>query len=146
MNAIIGTFSKPWIVWRFRFLSVRFLSLLTLVMALMTVASAFAIIYFKDFHRRLFIDYQQQMVLAQNEQVRWGKLLLEESAWSTQARIQRIAQNRLGMTIPAYHRVVMVALNNNNPVSHFLEHGLTKKPTLAENDVKVMSQSDAEGT
>lgn len=70
--------------------------------------SAFTLIYTKDLNRRLFIQYHNAQQQQQQYQIEWGKLLLEQSAWSTQARIQRIAQQHLSMMAPAAKDVVMV--------------------------------------
>lgn len=70
--------------------------------------SAFSVVYFKDLNRRLFIQYQDLQQTRQQYEVEWGKLLLEQSTWSTQARIQQIAQQQFGMIIPRQQDVVMV--------------------------------------
>jgi cell division protein FtsL len=38
----------------------------------------------------------------------WGQLLLEDGAWSTPARIEKIATERLGMRIPDVHDVKVI--------------------------------------
>ncbi len=81
-------------------------TVIVLVMSLLL--SAFGVIYMKDYNRRLFIQYQQTQQMGQQAEVEWGKLLLEQSTWSTQARIQTMAQNQLGMVMPAPDHIVMV--------------------------------------
>ena len=71
----------------------------TAVMVLCLLSSAFGVIYLKDLNRRLFIQYQGLQQVRQQYETGWGKLLLEQSAWSTQARIQKIAQQKLGMVV-----------------------------------------------
>lgn len=78
------------------------------VLFLMLVITAFGVIYLKDLNRRLFIQYQNLQQVQQQYQVQYGRLLLEQSAWSTQSRIQRIAQNKLNMTMPVAKKIVMV--------------------------------------
>ena len=65
--------------------------LVSIVLTLSILVSAFSIVYFKDLNRRVFIDYQSQQQQHQYDRVQWGKLMLEESAWSTQAKIQTVA-------------------------------------------------------
>ena len=72
------------------------------------VMSAFAIVYMKDLNRRLFITYQAQQQQQQQYQVARGKLLLEKSTWARQSRVQRIAENDLGMVMPTSNNVVLV--------------------------------------
>ncbi len=70
--------------------------------------SAFAVVYLKDLNRRLFIQYQTLQQDNEQSRMQWGKLLLEQSAWSTQARVQEIAQTKLGMSYPKPADVTMV--------------------------------------
>jgi cell division protein FtsL len=42
--------------------------------------------------------------------VEWGKLLLEEGAWSEHRRVETVARQRLGMAIPDPKQVVIVDL------------------------------------
>ena len=83
------------------------------ILSLMLVVSAFGVIYLKDLNRRLFMKYQNTLQIQQQAQMNYGKLLLEQSAWSTQARVQRIAQNKLSMVMPKAKQVVMVELDDN---------------------------------
>lgn len=87
--------------------SLALLQPLVIVVSLLLV-TAFAVVYTKDINRRLFIHYQEQQAMQQTYNVQWGKLLLEQSAWSTQSRIQNIAENQLSMVMPNSRDVVMV--------------------------------------
>lgn len=69
--------------------------------------TAFAVVYVKDLHRRMFIQYQNLQDQQNQLYVDWGKLLLEQSTWSTQARVQKIAAERLNMEAPQPKEVVM---------------------------------------
>lgn len=42
--------------------------------------------------------------------IEWGKLLLEEGAWSEHRRIELLARTRLGMTTPDARRIVVLDL------------------------------------
>ncbi|MFW0088943.1 MAG: cell division protein FtsL [Coxiella endosymbiont of Haemaphysalis qinghaiensis] len=70
--------------------------------------SAFSIVYVKDLNRRLFIQYQVLQREKAEEVIQWGKLLLEQSTWSAQFRIQQVAQRRLEMQIPTAKEVILV--------------------------------------
>lgn len=78
------------------------------VLILAVLLSAFILIYLKDLNRRWFIQYQHQQEMRQQYETDWGKLLLEQSTWSTQARIQTLAQKRLGMIYPKQKNIVIV--------------------------------------
>ncbi len=43
-------------------------------------------------------------------EVEWGQLQLEQGAWATHSRIERLARERLGMKEPEAAEVVMVRL------------------------------------
>ncbi len=78
------------------------------LLIVVSLASAFSVIYLKDLSRRLFIQYQNlQQDQAQSEMDR-SKLLLEEGAWATQARIQDLATTRLNMQSPVTKQIVMI--------------------------------------
>ena len=80
--------------------------LIALVLGLLF--SAFGVVYVKDLNRRLFIQYQTLQHEKSQHLVRFGKLLLEQSTWSTQARVQQIAEHRLGMKAPAKKHIILV--------------------------------------
>ena len=63
--------------------------------------SAFALVYVKDLNRRLSRDYQQLQHRYVDVQTQWEKLLLEQGAWTSQARIAQLAQAQLGMHVPS---------------------------------------------
>lgn len=86
--------------------SSQFIGVGILVLALLI--SALGVIYAKDLNRRLFIQYQGLQRQEQQYQVEWNKLLLEQGAWSTQARIQELAQQQLNMVLPTSQKVVFV--------------------------------------
>lgn len=79
----------------------RILSLMVAVLL-----SAFAVVYVKDLNRRLFLQYQDLQAQHNKLYVEWGKLLLEQSTWAAQQRVEYIAQTRLNMVIPK--KIIMI--------------------------------------
>ena len=77
-------------------------------LVILLIVSAFSVIYLKDLSRRLFIRYQQLQHIQQQSEVEASKLLLEEGAWSTQARVQNLATTQLRMVMPVANRIVMI--------------------------------------
>ena len=77
-------------------------------LAILVFISAMGVVYVTDLNRRLFINDQQLQAQNAEEQTQWGKLVLEQSTWSTQARVQRIAQTQLNMELPTPSQIVMV--------------------------------------
>ena len=94
------------------------------------LVSAFSTIYFKDLNRRLFFQYQTLSAQQQAYQVQNSQLLLEQSTWSTQARIQSLAQNTLNMVVPQSKKIVMVSVAAND-VKH---EPAPQGPVLADNN------------
>jgi cell division protein FtsL len=84
--------------------------LIAYALTALILLSAFAVVYMKDLNRRLFIQYQGLQHVTSQLQVQWGKLLLEQSAWSTQARIQNVAMKKLNMVVPTRKDIVLVEM------------------------------------
>lgn len=82
--------------------------MMAIILVIVLFCSAFGVVYFKDLNRRLFIQYQ----ILQHEQadklMRWGKLLLEQTTWSAQSYIQRIAEQQLSMKLPSVQEEVVL--------------------------------------
>ncbi|HLD84620.1 MAG TPA: cell division protein FtsL [Coxiellaceae bacterium] len=78
------------------------------VLVVSLLLSAFSVIYLKDLSRRLFIHYQQLQTSQAQSETEWNKLLLEKGAWSTQARIQYLATQRLNMITPADNQIKII--------------------------------------
>ena len=77
-----------------------------LATVVLVFASAFAVVYQRDSYRRYTSELQvmqQQLATLKTEH---HQLVIEQSAWSNVARIQQVAERRLGMQIP--DRVVTV--------------------------------------
>lgn len=75
-------------------------SLMMIILSAILFASAFSVVYVKDLHRRLFIQQQNLQAHLDTAKIQWSRLLLEQSTWSTQARVQQIATQQLKMGLP----------------------------------------------
>ena len=64
------------------------------------VLSSVGIIYSKHISRKLFTELQQLQQKRDELHVEWTQLLLEEGAWATHARVDRVARERLNMLMP----------------------------------------------
>jgi cell division protein FtsL len=97
--------------------------LLGLILTGIVSLSAFGVVYIKDSNRRTFIEVQQLEQERDHLHVEWGQLLLEESSFST-ARIQDLAQQKLGMQVPAVRQIMMV---NNTQSSLLLGEAASRR-------------------
>ncbi len=82
--------------------------IIMLLLVVAVLASAFAVIYVKTLNRRLFSNLQTEQTVHDQLQVQWGQLLLEQSSYATQARIQRIATEELHMIFPEPKNIVVI--------------------------------------
>ena len=79
---------------------------------LIVVISASGLVYSKHLQRRYFVELQTLQETGSQLQTEWEQLLLEESAWSNQARIEQIANNELGMHLVNHSDVVMLEIKS----------------------------------
>lgn len=70
--------------------------------------SALAVIQARNENRVLFAGLQQLRQQRDQLNIVWGQLLLEQSTWSTHARIEQLATQKLGMQMPAQPEIVVV--------------------------------------
>ncbi len=109
MNAAARALAQSnWVEGSFSALSMTKKGLAILLLVIAVLSSAFAVVYTKTLNRRLFTDLQILQQQRDSLQVEWSQLLLEQSTWATQARIQQIAQNNLQMITPAAKEVVII--------------------------------------
>ncbi|PMR79551.1 cell division protein FtsL [Halomonas urumqiensis] len=82
--------------------------LVTLVLIVACLVSALAVITATQQTREQYARLQQ-LEREQNQlQTEWGQLLLEESAWSSPARVERLAVERLDMRLPDVDEVEVI--------------------------------------
>ena len=71
-------------------------------------SSALAVIDARNENRTQFAQLQQLRQQRDQFNVEWGQLLLEQSTWSTHARIEQMATQKLGMEMPQHAEIVVV--------------------------------------
>jgi cell division protein FtsL len=87
-------------------------SLLVLVAMLLwcaVLSSAAAAVYSKYRARELFVELEHLSSARDELDADWGRLQLEASAWSTYAFVERVASERLHMSIPDARDIEIVA-------------------------------------
>lgn len=85
----------------------------TTLLILAVLFSGLLVIYIADLNRRLLIEIEASRTNQNQIHLEWGKFLLEQTTWSSQARIQNIALEELGMQTPQNNQVVMLKLAAN---------------------------------
>ncbi|MBI3479497.1 MAG: cell division protein FtsL [Nitrosomonadales bacterium] len=72
------------------------------------VLCALSVITSQHKARKLFVELQKEQELAQQMDVEWGQLQLEQSTWATPARVEEIAVQKLQMQLPKNGQVQFV--------------------------------------
>ncbi|PCF97244.1 cell division protein FtsL [Vreelandella nigrificans] len=93
--------------WPFR-LRIRLWPLVISVLFLLCMVTGLAVVTTTHMTRMQFAQLQQLEQEKNQLQTEWGQLLLEEGAWSTPARIEQIATERLDMRIPDVNDVEVI--------------------------------------
>lgn len=84
----------------------RFIVIFMLVFAVFV--SALGVVYNQEQNRLLFNQLSSMHHQRDALFVTWGQLLLEESTWATQSRVQKIATENLNMIVPNQKKIVIV--------------------------------------
>lgn len=69
--------------------------------------SALGVVYSKHEGRQLFAELEELNRARDDLNAEWGMLQLEQGAWATHSRIERIARERLEMTFPGGGDVII---------------------------------------
>ncbi len=79
-----------------------------LVLILTGLASAIGCIYSKHQSRKLFTELQAMTKERDRLEVEWGRLQIEQSTWSTHARVERLAREQMRMRTPVAGEILLV--------------------------------------
>lgn len=82
--------------------------LLLVALLLLVLASGTGVVYAKYASRKAFVELQRLTRERDAVEVEWGRLLLEQSAWATHGRVERIAGEDLQMHTPSSEEVVVI--------------------------------------
>lgn len=74
----------------------------------LVLASCIALVQTSHKGRRMFSELQDLRREAMQLEEEWGRLLLEQSTWALPDRVQRLAEQELGMQAPDMRKVIMV--------------------------------------
>ncbi|MBK9161671.1 MAG: cell division protein FtsL [Nitrosomonadales bacterium] len=64
------------------------------------VVCALSVVTSQHKARKLFIELQKEKERAEQMEVEWGQLQLEQSTWATPSRVEKIAARQLRMQLP----------------------------------------------
>ncbi|HED36530.1 MAG TPA: cell division protein FtsL [Gammaproteobacteria bacterium] len=81
---------------------------LVAVLVLGISGTSIAVIYTRHQTRNLFINLQKLHKQIDELDVEWGQLQLEQSAWSSHGRIEKIARKKLNMKVPKADEIIYI--------------------------------------
>ncbi len=86
----------------------RLLMVLLPVLWIAVLASASGVIYARHRARDLFVRLEKLNAERDALEMEWGRLQLEQSAWSSNAFVERVANTKLQMNLPQTRDVRIV--------------------------------------
>jgi len=78
------------------------------VLVLAIMGTSIAVVYTRHQTRNLFINLQKLHKQIDELDVEWGQLQLEQSAWSSHGRIEKIARKKLNMKVPKADEIIYI--------------------------------------
>jgi cell division protein FtsL len=84
------------------------LARINLILLLVLTACALGLVTSQHNARKLFAELEQEQERGKQLDVEWGQLQLEQSTWAMHARVEKIARERLRMSVPDAKRSQMV--------------------------------------
>lgn len=82
--------------------------LLVMVLFIANVATGVGVVYSKHSMRKSFIELQAVQNNFDELQIEWGRYQLEQSAWATHGRVEKIAREKLDMGLVHNERLVFL--------------------------------------
>lgn len=87
------------------------------LLLLVVVMCALSVVTSQHKARKLFIELQKEKENAQQMEVEWGQLQLEQSTWATPARVEQIAGKQLQMQLPKSGQVRFIRTKSDGGVT-----------------------------
>ncbi|MBU1213866.1 MAG: cell division protein FtsL [Gammaproteobacteria bacterium] len=86
---------------------------LNVLLLILVVACALGVVTSQHKARKLFVDLQYEKERAQQMDVEWGKLQLEQSTLVMPARVERLARQQLQMHLPTSDQMHLVRIDGS---------------------------------
>lgn len=81
---------------------------INLILVFALTACALGLVTSQHQARKLFAELEREQERAKQLEVEWGQLQLEQSTWAMHARVEKIARERLRMSLPDARRTQVV--------------------------------------
>lgn len=79
-----------------------------LLLLVVVIACALGVVTSQHKARKLFVELQNEKDRAQQMEVEWGQLQLEQSTWAMPARVEKIAAVKLQMQLPKSSQIQFI--------------------------------------
>lgn len=89
---------------------------LNVLLLLAVVVCSLSVVTSQHKARKLYIELQKEKDRAQQMDVEWGQLQLEQSTWATPARVEKIAAEQLQMQLPRSGQVQFIRVEPNGHI------------------------------
>jgi len=96
-----------------------------LLLLVVVIACALGVVTAQHKARKLFVELQNEKDRAQQMEVEWGQLQLEQSTWAMPARVEKIAAMKLQMQLPKSTQIQFI---RSNLVSNEAQPGAKTQP------------------
>ncbi len=87
----------------------RRLALIT-ILFIANVFTGVGVVYSKHAVRKAFIELQSSHTEFDELQVEWGRLQLEQSTWATHSRVEKLAREKLDMSLVHKDKLVFLSM------------------------------------
>jgi cell division protein FtsL len=84
------------------------LARINLILLIVLTGCALGLVTSQHQARKLFAELEREQERAKQLDVEWGQLQLEQSTWAMHARVEKIARERLRMSVPDARRTQVV--------------------------------------
>ncbi|GEM_PF-127481 len=91
-------------------------NLLVMGLATAVLLTALAVVVYTFESRTVFFALQEERDLYNQLDVEWGQLLIEQSTFALESRIEQVAVEQLGMKVPDWSQIVVVQDRSLNEV------------------------------
>ncbi|MEC8858734.1 MAG: cell division protein FtsL [Pseudomonadota bacterium] len=91
-------------------------NLLAMGLATAVLLTALAVVVYTFESRTVFFALQEERDLYNRLDVEWGQLLIEQSTFALESRIEQVAVEQLGMKVPDWSQIVVVQDRSLNEV------------------------------
>lgn len=88
---------------------------MNVLLLLLAVACALGVVTSQHKARKSLLEMQKEKDRAQQMEVEWGQLQLEQSTWAMPARVEKVASQQLQMQLPKSGQIQFVRIEQANP-------------------------------